>query len=47
MVRVTTPLATRMETPRTPFMKKVRNMGWSDKVHKMAARGGKLRSGRL
>eukprot|EP00966_Prymnesium_polylepis_P130281 3013086-Prymnesium_polylepis.2 len=27
------------ETPRTSFMKKVRNMGFSDKVHRTAARG--------
>ena len=27
------------ETPRTPFMKKVKNMGFSDKVHHTAARG--------
>lgn len=33
------------ETPRTPFMKKVRNMMWSDKVHHSAARGGSFCSG--
>lgn len=27
------------ETPRTPIMKKVRNMAWSDKMHHAAARG--------
>ena len=33
------------ETTRTPFMKKVRNMMWSDKVHHSAARGGSFCSG--
>merc|ERR1712070_971174 len=33
------------ETPRSPFMKKVRTMIWSDKVHKSAARGGSFCSG--